>query len=178
MSSVTRWRWQTAIRWRRALRIFGLLVVALSVVGMHQLSLDHTLVTTKQAGGAPVALDSNGTQHAGSGHQLAGVAARTITSDAPAVTVAVSSTAALQATEDSGAPAFTAAAGCADCHEHTMLLMACLLALTLLMLPWLHQPPRARLVPLFLRPPRPAPIRSLGRRRPPLSLVELSLRRT
>ena len=69
---------------------------------------------------------------------------------------------------------------CPDCADHQMAFGSCLLALTLLVLSWSLIPPRVRHLPPFLLP-RLAPTMvgpALGRLVPPLSLAELSLRRT
>jgi hypothetical protein len=69
---------------------------------------------------------------------------------------------------------------CPDCADHQMAFGSCLLALTLLVLSWSLIPPRLRHLPPFLLP-RLAPTMigpAVVRLVPPLSLAELSVRRT
>lgn len=136
----------------------SLVVVALSVVGMHQLSLGHDLVTGQASQQAP----------------------------AQAGSPAADTTMLMPAAPPGGSAGLTSTTGgssgehCPGCGDDQMALGTCLAALTLLMLSWTLAAPRLRHLPPFLRP-RLAPTMvgpALGRLVPPLSLVELSLRRT
>jgi hypothetical protein len=146
---------------RHLLFALSLLVVALSVVGMHQLSVGHEVATSQ-------------TGH----HAHTGDGARDVHTDEMAVSVVEAS----EAAEHVSAAAGGGVAGdaCPDCGEHQMLFGSCLLALSLLVLSWMLAPPRLRQLPPFLLPrlasARLGPV--LGRVVPPLSLTELSLRRT
>ena len=151
---------------RHLLFALSLVVVALSVVGMHQLSVGHE-VATSQTGhhahsGADAHLDPR--DHAGD-------------TAAPLVEVDHGAEPALASVAAGGGAAGDA---CPDCGEHQMLFGSCLLALSLLVLSWMLAPPRLRQLPPFLLP-RLAAARlgpAMGRVVPPLSLTELSLRRT
>lgn len=137
----------------RFLLALALGVVALSVIGMHQLSLGHTFA-------APPA----GVQPAGTHHREASDHGRASASAGDQT---------LSETMITGA-----GDGCPGCVGHGMAFSACLLALTLLVLGWLLAPPRARhLPPRRLRRPATRPT-SAGRRVPALSLAQLATLRT
>lgn len=145
--------------WCRALLAMGVLTVALCVVGMHQLSSSHSFVTANPGRGAhghPAAT------YPGLGHHH-----ETAADDddpTPAVAHAVTSV--------------SPTSGCDGCADHAALFASCLLALTLLVLSWLLAPPRPRRIPPVQRTFWVVPLSGPGRVRPPLSLVELSVRRT
>jgi hypothetical protein len=146
---------------RRVLLSLILAVVALSVIGMHQLSLSHSFATPEQAG--------QRTSAAG-----------------PAISV--HNTMAVGAIEPTGPlvdASSTPPAGstdhddrCPGCGGHPMPFSACLLALTLLVLFWWLAPPRMRHLPPHTAW-RPAALRVVvARRVPALTLAELSILRT
>lgn len=148
----------------------SLVVVTLSVVGMHQLSVSHDIATGPAAATAhgesasqPGHTHANGGGHGEPGGETAPVAAV----DHPA-----SHTAAGMVGGLGGA--------CPDCADHQMAFGSCLLALTLLVLSWSLIPPRLRHLPPFLLPRLASTTvgSALGRLVPPLSLAELSVRRT
>jgi hypothetical protein len=151
---------------RHLLFALSLVVVALSVVGMHQLSVGHEVATNPTGHHA----------HSGDG---AHVDSRDHAGDtaAPLVEADHGAEPALASVAAGGGAAGDA---CPDCGEHQMLFGSCLLALSLLVLSWMLAPPRLRQLPPFLLPrlaaARLGPV--LGRVVPPLSLTELSLRRT
>jgi len=192
---------------RRLLLAWLLGVLALSVVGMHQLSLGHAFAKPPVGGhhhaaGQPGAAsaDHHGDDHGGPGGS--GTHARTRSADLTTAVVrtAVLSTGGMTAGEVSagtvsdvaggGSAVLTAAtpmtdrggsAGddtCPGCGEHSMALGACLLALSLLVLSWLLPPPRGRLLPPMLRLRVVAAVVLVLRRVPPLTLAELSILRT
>lgn len=140
-------------------------MVTLSVVGMHQLSIGHEVPTIQTVRHA----HSGDGAHKDSFDDAGDRAAPLVEADHvlahPSTPVA-----------DGAA----AGAACSDCGEHQMLFGSCLLALSLLVLTWMLAPPRLRQLPPFLVPrlaaARLGPV--LGRVVPPLSLTELSLRRT
>ena len=161
--------------WRRAFLAVGLFVVAFSIVGMHQLSLDHELASpTPPTASTAVAHDA-GHQHRGhrdhdgADHFKGPGSPSLVEFSAPQVLMAVS-------------PADGSSGGheesCAGCGSHTMALGACLLALTLLVLFWWLAPPRVRLLPPRLLARPVALISLVYRRVPALSLSELSILRT
>lgn len=148
-------------RWLRHLLLaVSLVVVVLSIVGMHQLSVGHDMATGPAA--STVQAESVEDVHRG-GTTLAHAVAE-------------------QAGDhlDTGVSGGGPDDACPDCGQHPMAFGSCLLALTLLVLRWLLAPPKPRHVPPRLVPRlasialRPA----VGRRIPPLSLAELSLLRT
>ena len=163
--------------WRRAFLAVGMLVVAFSIIGMHQLSLDHELAapasTTVSAAVAP----NVGHQHsAAHEHETVGQ-------------VTGSGAASLGVLEPSGQHGSKAVDppdessgghedGCAGCGSHTMAFGACLLAFTLLVLSWCLAPPRVRLLPPRLLARSTILISPVHRRLPALSLAELSILRT
>ncbi|MBA3529977.1 MAG: hypothetical protein H0T91_11850 [Propionibacteriaceae bacterium] len=165
------------IWWRRTLLSFGILVVSLSLVGMHQLSINHAFATAELT--SQTAGDTRAHHHADRVHQRgtadAGVLDERVMDEgrSGSATIKASVTMMPAAMMDD-----VTDGDCATCGSHAMLFASCLLALTLLVLSWQLRHPRWRPVPFFLtRPPTPS-VSSLGRRRPPLSVVELSLRRT
>lgn len=164
-----------------SLLTFGLLLVALSVVGMHQLSVGHSMVTFLTTDAAPKsAANDRGSKHTGNSHQVSPATAAvnaggTDTSiPAPGDQAAGPSTAAVTATTSVMG---SDATDCAGCGQHTMAVMTCLLVLTVLIPPWLHRLPTSTRIPLFLTKPRLTSTPFLSRLLPALSLVELSLRR-
>lgn len=155
--------------WLRHLLLgLSLVVVMLSIVGMHQLSVGHDVATGGQHGDH---------EHAAASAHLAPVAHSHGSDSVVAVAVAGVD---LSAGNAMSGGAGLAADGCPTCGDHDMALGSCLLALTLLVLSWALLPPRLRQLPPFLRlhlPPalvRPGYLRMV----PALSLTELSLRRT
>lgn len=147
-------------RWLpRLLLAAGLVVVVLSVVGMHQLSFGHDAVTGP----------STSSTHAESMHGAV-----------PGETQAAATAGSLASHLVTGTPLGEPVDGCPDCSDHLMAFGSCLLALTLLVLSWLLTPPRPRQVPPSLVPRQPlAPgLFAAGRHVPSLSLAELSLLRT
>lgn len=158
--------------WRRAVLALGLLLVTFSLVGMHQLSLDHELAApTIQAAAAPASDHHHGTtdrDHAAD-HTTASVMSVSLGESAAQHGTAIGPAEASSSGHDEGCP---------GCGNHTMALGACLLALTLLVLSWWLAPPRARLLPPR-KSARPATLIPRVRRRiPALSLTELSILRT
>lgn len=128
---------------------------------MHQLSVGHDIAT------GPASSTAHGAAAHHSDHDAAG-AMPAVAADHPAVHTTV------------GTTGTGPADACPDCADHQMVFGSCLLALTLLVLSWSLIPPRVRRLPPFLLPRR-APTMlgpALGRLVPPLSLTELSLRRT
>lgn len=155
---------------RRALLTMALGLVALSVIGMHQLSSGHSFA-------APAVATQ---QHAAAGHAHA---------EAHVGDLAPRSGGAhdTKASAEAWGPAEVSAGssggllvdgdGCAGCASHTAFTV-CLLALTLLMMSWWLAPPRVR--PL---PPQPRRLPNtvatvVSRQVPPLSLGELCILRT
>lgn len=151
---------------RHLLFALSLVVVALSVVGMHQLSVGHE-VATSQTGQHT---DSGGGAHLHSRDHAGDPAAPLVQVDHVAE----------QALASVAAGGTAGDGACPDCGEHQMLFGSCLLALSLLVLVRMLAPPRLRQLPPFLLPrltaARLGPV--LGRVVPALSLTELSLRRT
>jgi hypothetical protein len=155
-------------RLRRALLAVALGLVALSVVGMHQLSSGHFFAAPATAHQHPTSGHAHGAGHVAdlvhaSGAQ--GTAAGTVV------------------TADIGASAGTSSGlsgvgdGCAGCPDHTMAFTVCLLALTLLTLSWWLAPPQVRHLPrLKWRPNTMATV--VSRPVPALSLAELCVLRT
>jgi len=138
----------------------SLIVVTLSIVGMHQLSVGHEVAT-----GQTAHAHFHAVPHA---HHSGAQAMQGVATAAQAV----------HRTSEAGVDA--AGSACPDCPDHRMALGTCLLALTLLVLSWTPVPPRFRHLPPFLLP-RVAPYALawvVGRLVPSLSLTELSLRRT
>ena len=164
--------------WRRAFLAVGLFVVAFSIVGMHQLSLNHELAAPSSSIVSAAAATNVGHQHSSAhDHDTAGH-------------VTGAGSASLGDVEYSGQPGPRAVDppngsfgdghenNCPGCSSHSMAFGACLLAFTLLVLSWWLAPPRARLLPPRLLA-RPLPLITPVRRRvPPLSLTELSILRT
>ncbi len=142
-----------------------MVVVSLSVVGMHQLSVGHE-VTTGPTGPYAHAEAPPHSHSDVSGQDRAAPLVERVDLAAGATTAA-----------GSGGLAGDA---CPTCEDHQLAFGSCLLALTLLVLSWLLVPPRLRHLPPFLRPRLAAAMVApmLGRLVPPLSLTELSLRRT
>ena len=150
---------------RHLLFAMSMVVVVLSIIGMHQLSLGHdvALGPDPSAGSASVARAESADRDLSSSQVLpVEVAALPSGHDAKGMT-------------DGGMDG-----ACPDCDHHQMALGSCLLALTLLVLGWLLAPPRPTFVSPFLLPRlvlRVA-LSATSRRVPPLSLAELSVLRT
>lgn len=145
---------------RHLMLAISMVVLTLGVVGMHQLSADHDVLT-----GQPVVSGQPGVA-AHLDHEVSATA--TDHHRAPAEAEPVTNAAG------------SGESGCAGCAGHQMVVSTCLLALTLLVLTWLLAPPRLRHLPPFLLP-RLSHISAgstLGRLVPSLTLTELSLRRT
>src|SRR5215211_3887453 len=102
--------------WPRALLHVGVIVVALSVLGMHQLSVDHTVPTL-------------GPSHIHEDAALVAVAPATWPTQADEELTAAWTTVASPLHQGSEQP-------CSGCG-HDPLVMTCLLALTLLVITWL-----------------------------------------
>ena len=135
--------------WPRALLGLALAVVASSVLGMHQLSVDHILAAAEP-------------RH----HQTTGASTSAL-AGAPADTVSSVPMTGREPTHP-----------CSGCDDHDALAATCLLALTLLVM-WRLRPPVSRRLPRTSAGWRPVPTTvPLGRRRTALTLTELSLRRT
>ena len=146
---------------RHLLLAVSLVVVTLSVVGMHQLSVGHDVAT-----GPTSSSDGHATsvRHSNPGDEAPPLAMAERAADHPTA----------------GMTSGALGGGCPDCADHQMAFGSCLLALTLLVLSWLLTPPRLRHLPPFLLP-RLAPTMAgpdPGRLVPALSLTELSVRRT
>jgi hypothetical protein len=146
--------------WRRAVLVPALMVIVLSIVGMHQLSVNHAMV------GAI----------AGSHHDHA--SAQTSRSDLSAKAMIGSVVGSETSIGAMSAAVMPASDHCSGCSSQQMAFFTCLLALTLLVLAWSIPPPGLRLIAPNSRLVRPRPGSHLGRRIPAMSLVELSLRRT
>lgn len=144
----------------RALLATVLGVVALGVVGMHQLSLGHTFATPPLAGA----------------HQHSGAQPSTAEGyDHPGYAQHLGHSATGMPDDGMGG---SSTDHCPGCGGHSMALGACLLALTLLVLSWWLAPPRVRRLPPRMLW-RPATVGTfLGRWVPSLSLAELSVLRT
>lgn len=165
---------------RHALLTLGLLVVSLSVVGMHQLSLGHDFAAPSTGTQQPAAQHHpehtdqvEGPVHARTApHSPAGahsVAIGITTADSPVSGVAAISISDGTSSDDSG---------CRGCGQHTMAFSACLLALTLLVLAWMLVRPRVLQLPPRMLWRLTTVVTFVARRVPALSLVELSVLRT
>lgn len=153
---------RTRRRWLgRLLLAASLVVVALSIVGMHQLSLGHDLATRPTATSA----HAEPGVHIRSGEMLPG---------------SVMMAEHLGAHSSGGMPGGGEGDACPDCGDHLMTFGSCLLALTLLVLHWMLAPPRESHVLRFLLPrlTSAVAVSAVGRLVPPLSLAELSVLRT
>lgn len=141
---------------RRTLLAMSVAVIAVCIVSMHQLSSGHTLATAD-----PAPRD----------HPVAMLA---MTVEAPADLNLGSAVAApptwMTSDGDGG--------GCPSCAPHVMLMAACLLAFTLVVVRWLLRSPASRSVAWTRARSTSIVETGLVRVRPALSLVELSLRRT
>lgn len=134
------------------------LVVVVSIVGMHQLPFGHEAVTDAVASAArakPLDLTTFSEMLAVTPEHAGGHI-------------------------DARVPPPGTGDACPDCRGHQMAWGSCLLALTLLVLPWLLGPPRPRRVLPFLLPRKLPSLAVLVESRliPSLSLAELSLLRT
>lgn len=157
--------------WRRVVVGIALGVVALTVVGMHQLSFGHLFVT-----GA----GSVGDAHA---HSTTSHSALAALADGHSAAMTSAASMPISGRGEVGAGAAgmgsSVAGGCAGCGDHVMGPGTCLLALTLLVLFWFLQLPRPRSLPPFRR--RSGSSVALPRQRPrirALSFLELSILRT
>jgi hypothetical protein len=135
-------------------------MIILSIVGMHQLSVNHAMV------GAT----------AGSHHDHA--SQQTFRSDVPVDPMLGTVIGAESAVDAMSAAVALASDHCSNCGSHQMAFSTCLLALTLLVLAWSMAPPGLRVIAPNSRLALPRPGSHVVRRIPAMSLVELSLRRT
>lgn len=143
---------------RRALLATVLGVVVLSVMGMHQLSLDHDFVIPPPA------------DHQHADDQLTTAVGHELPGHAPVM----DQNAMGMQPEGMGG---SSDEGCPGCAGHGMAFSACLLALTLLILSWWLLPPRVRhLLPRMLRGPTNVAIHR-WRRVPAMSLAALCVLR-
>jgi hypothetical protein len=138
----------------------ALTMIILSIIGMHQLSVNHAIV------GATV----------GSHHDHA--SQQTFRSDLPADPMLGTVIGAETAVAAMSAAVAPATDHCSDCSSHQMAFLTCLLALTLLVLAWSLAPPGLRVIAPNSRLAQPRPGPHLVRQVPAMSLVELSLRLT
>lgn len=157
--------------WRRVIVGIALCLIALAVVGMHQLSFGHLFVTGAGSGGDNPA-------HSTSSHSATAAPAH---GHSPAMTSAASMPMAGHGDVGAGSTGIGSSVedGCAGCGDHVMGLGTCLLALTLLVLFWSLRLPRPRSLPPLRRGSSSRV--ALPRRRHrnhALSLVELSILRT
>ena len=138
--------------WVRHLLLgLSLVVVMLSIVGMHQLSVGHDVATGGQHGVA------TGGQHGAHEHAAASNHLdSTAHSHGSDVVMAVAGVDVSAGHPTSGG-AGLAAGDCLTCRDHNMALGSCLLALTLLVLSWALLPPPLRQLPPFLRLHLPPP---------------------
>jgi hypothetical protein len=146
--------------WQRALLVPALTMIILSILGMHQLSVNHAMVRTTAS-----------SHHDHSSEQ-------TFRSHLPAeamIGTVIGTEAAVGAMSAAAAPTTD---HCSDCGSHQMAFFTCLLALTLLVLAWSIAPPGLRVIAPSSRLVQPRPGSHLVRRILAMSLVELSLRRT
>jgi hypothetical protein len=142
-------------RWPRLLLVVGVVTIALSVLAMHQLAVNHTLA-------APASSGWRQADHHHAASQQAAPHALPAGSDQSALAVVLD--------------ADSCSAGCSTGDDISV--AACLLALTLLVLCWRLAPPRPHPMPAA-SPPRPlAPLLLAPHRRTALSLAELSVRRS
>lgn len=147
---------------RRLTLALGALTVVAALVGMHQMSVDHSLVTARPAAATNrMAVDGGSLSSSASWWVQAVEAMHAHPTDA------------------SQPSAGEANGDCDGGCPHPGAMTACLLALTLAVVAWLLRPPVPRWVPPLRRSRMLALADPPGRRwRPALSLTELSLRRT
>lgn len=142
--------------WPRLLLIVGVVTIALSVLAMHQLAVNHTLA-------APTSSGWREADHHHAASQQGELHALPAGADQPALADALD--------------ANGCSAGCST--DDDVNVAACLLALTLLVLCWRLAPPRLHPLPAAASLPRPLASALLAPdRRTALSLAELSIRRT
>jgi len=147
------------VRGARALLLGAVVVIAMSVLGMHQLSVHHAFAAPPTGSdahhAAVVVMPDMGQESAADHNHEAG-------------TVLESSLASASGSElcPSG------------CDDHRLLVVTCLLALTLLVTSWLLRPPGSRPLPSSAAWRRSRTMSPPCRRRPALTLVELAVRRT
>jgi hypothetical protein len=149
-------------RWARLLLGFSIALLAAGLLSMHQLSLDHALVTPTLPTAEHLHAHGRYAPHL----PMHGTAANPASSSTQPL-------AAFPRFAPSGVE------GCAgECGQHNLLLTSCVLALSLLILGWRLRPPRCWIRPASLRRAVPRVTGSLGRLRPSLTLAELTVRRT
>lgn len=173
--------------WRHTLVALALGVVALSFVGMHQLSLGHMFVTPSRDHHHAAAAKAPRMAHAD--HAMAASAPLPTSSRAMSQPLAppmsqpvpqpgpqlVGHESASYVSSGTG----VADDGCTGCAGHVMGLGSCVLALTLLVLFWWLRLPQPRhLPPQHRRHPRVVSVVRRELRTRALSLVELSILRT
>jgi hypothetical protein len=170
--------------WPRFLLSVLLGVVALSVVGMHQLSLGHAFATpsTSFRHSHAVAEHADSADHHGVDRSTATPRSAVLSGAASIgdVMAAAGAAAGVADTDTTSGAMLTAATpisdpdgdpgvdSCPGCGEHSMALSACLLALTLLVLCWPLLLPRVRLLPPMLRLRLPLAVVLVVRRIPVL----------
>lgn len=155
--------------------------MAVGVIGMHQLSVGHAMTTGNPTAARTAAAHTHtaSSAHADGGpveHQ----GAASLKDEASATTGGTGGTHPIATPNLAGTGGHDESGGCAGCADHQLMLGTCLLALSLLVLSWTLTPPRPRDVPPFLLPTVAAATSAVlpGRWVPPLTLTELSLRRT
>jgi hypothetical protein len=135
-------------------------MIILSILGMHQLSVNHGMV------GAT----------AGNHHDHA--SEQTFQRDLPAEAMIETMIGTETMVDAMSAAVALATDHCSNCSSHQMAFLTCLLALTSLVLAWSIAPPGLWLIAPNSRLAQPRPGPHSVRRIPAMSLVELSLRRT
>lgn len=177
--------WGTVLR--RCLLALTVAVIAVCVVSMHQLSNGHSLATVDaaphdHAGVMPATSSHAHADLPPSGHlegpRGAPIVSALLHSTDGAIGVLTTNTHIVVADTSVWMTPAGGDAGCASCAPHAMLMATCLLALTLVVASWRLRSPQIRLMARLQS--RLWRIAATGqtRLRPPLSLVELSLRRT
>lgn len=173
--------------WRHTLVVLALGVVALSFVGMHQLSLGHMFVTPFRDHHHAAAANAPAMAHAD--HAMAASAPLPTSSQAmsqplsPPMSQPMSQPGAQLGGHESAAHVNSGTGvaddGCPGCAGHVMGFGSCVLALTLLVLFWWLRLPQPRhLPPQHRRHPRVVSVVHRDLRTRALSLVELSILRT
>lgn len=148
-------RGKSSTRWRQVALTTAALALCIGLLGMHQLSMNHSLISA-----------SGGAEHTATDHPPAGAAA--------------TSGVVHRTTPDFPALQHPGEDGCAgNCHSGPLAGCLLALALALAVIVWALRRPTVRALPpvrLLLTLARP---HQAGRKwRPALSLAELSLRRT
>lgn len=163
--------------WRRAIFAVSLVVMAFSVVGMHQLSLNHEFAAPTSPRASAVVAPDGGHQHGDAhDHETAGGATGPATGSLGDVASSAQHGSPVLDSPKGASDDYSE--GCPDCGSHTMAFSVCLLALTLLVVSWWLTPPQVRLLPPRLAARLVILIARVGRRVPALSLAELSILRT